>query len=262
MRLILFLSIGITISSCLNSSQKSEYLSRDIDQLKERIDFVNTTFQKENQKESSSSRDYFLLDELKSMNNSFYEIEKRLKNNSSIKKQIVNINKSISRTVHSMNNNSIDDLIQLKFSQHLEELDNLKANSSENITKDELTHSIKTVQEGILNTLFTLSRTDKYTFNKVEPFPYTRNENKFNVKRGDSLDVAIFTLAYDSSYYPKITYWVDDSTFNMNNAIRHDGWQPLKLGGNPGKHTVLGKYETQPNNRKEDLLFQFSYTVD
>ena len=142
-----------------------------------------------------------------------------------------------------------------------EELKGLEADELKSISKNEKNHSIKTVQEGMLNTFFTLSRMDKYTFNKVEPLPFERKGNGFEIKHGDSLEVAILLVACDTTTIQKIEYWIDDSTRNKSNVIKHD-YGFIKVGGEKGVHTVVGTIGTTPNNREDKALWEFKYTVE
>jgi hypothetical protein len=263
MRLIIIVIIGITFSSCLNQNQNDDYLSRDIQQLNKRIDFVSSTFKNQTDSEYSSTRHTSIFQEIIQINSNFKEIEVNFVAGEPFHNQITSIKESLQRTSHWMyyTENSIDDLVQHKFVNDLEELKRLKTNESESRSEIEKIHSIKTVQEGILNTFFTLSRTDKYTFNKVEPLTIDRKGNGFEIKQGDSLEVSIFLVAYDTTAIQKIEYWIDDSTRNNSNVIKHD-YGFIKVGGEKGVHTVVGTIGTNPNNREDKALWEFKYTVE
>lgn len=266
MRLITLLIIGVLIASCTNENQKNSinYLENEIDRLNDRVNFIQSSLSEIKDIEPSSIRNDILFDEAKLFNKIFTEIQLKLKKGESINYQLEEINESIEMICHRMhmNNNDIDNFIQRKFVFHMTELTMLNLTSSKFNNDLELTHSLKRIQEGFLSTFFTLSRTDKYTFEKAEVLPYDRNRSGFKARHGDSIEVSLFSIAYDSTYLPKVVYWVDDSIRNKSNAIEFNDWRPLKFGGKKGEHTVYGKYYLYPNNREDHLDFQFTYEIE
>jgi hypothetical protein len=266
MKLIGLIIIGVLFASCTNERQKQEsnYLTNEISHLNDRVNFIQSSLLEINELDPPSIRNHILLDKATLFDTLFTKIQQRLINGESINEHLEDIDESIIEICHMMggSNNDIDDFIQRKFVLHLTELKMLNMTVS-NFNNDlELIHSVKRIQEGFLSTFFTLSRTDKYTFEKAEIVPYDRNYSDFKTKRGDSIEVTLFPIAYDSTYLRKIIYWVDDSTKNTSNAIEFNDWGPLTLGGETGEHTVVGKYYLYPNNREDYLDFKFEYTVE
>lgn len=249
--------------SCESDSQNSIYISDDIKRLDKRIEFIEKKLLQAKELEPHSRRNMYVHGEAIWLNKVFDEIEIALLNAELITKHLKDIDRFLYMISFSMdvNSNTIDDLIKEDFDFHIEELSKLNITSSL-FSDEEVVHSLKRIHVGILNTLFTLSRTDKYTFEKVEILPYDRNNSGFKAKEGDSVDVAIFSLAYDTTYLPQITYWIDDSTKNDSTGIGFQDWNSIKFGGDKGVHNVYGKYYLYPNNRKEYKEWQFTFEIE
>lgn len=265
MRLIGLLIVGILIASCSNEHSKHEstYLKDDIARLLDRIVFIQSSLLKIKETEPDSRRNKYLLKEAKWLGEVFDELERKLKKGESVDKQLKNIRESIRMTsqMMDMNINEIDDVIQNKLLMHFNELEILNLTISTFDSNEEITHSLRGIQEGFLNTFLTTSRTDKYTFEKAEPFAFPINPNGSRVSESDSLKVFIGHFAYDSTTMPNIVYWIDDTLLNESNALESD-WHHIWVGGNKGKHTVRGRIQNFPNNREDYSYWEFDYIVE
>lgn len=268
MRYIIFVIIGMFIVACTseNKKEQDDYLSNEIERLNKRIEFVRSSIENIKETEPHSRRNLVMEDRVKWVCDVFNRIEQNLQNNDLIVREILNLEEAFEYLSSKMdaNFNTIDDVITNKFDIHLKELDalHLSVMSSELENKIKIKHSLKSVQEGILNTILMMSRTDKYTFEKAEILAYDRNNSGFKAKEGDSVEVTLFTVAYDTTYLPNLIYWIDDTTRSESTAIHAKDWYSMKFGGNKGEHTVVGKYNLYPNNREEFKDWSFTYTIE
>lgn len=260
MKYLYLLTIILFFSDCTSYKSENDYLYRDIIKLEKRISFIRYSLEQAEKEHPSSQRYPFIIHQFDLIEDVFQRIEIKLKEGDYIKKEIEIISEIIKQTSYSIDfaKNEIDDMIQYKFRNDYDELEKLDEGNMKKLSDLEITHTLKTIQEAIFNTYFTLSRTNKYTFNKVEIFPYSKG-NGLKINQGDTLSVGLLSAAYDSSEVTQIQYW---SKEDSDKKITQSGYQFLRLTGDRGKHEIEGKYILNSNNRKDTLSFEFSYTVE
>ena len=102
----------------------------------------------------------------------------------------------------------------------------------------ELIHlKINRLQNKFFNNIRQIMTRHMDRFNKHVPIAYSK-ESIINV--GDTLELFVGFLGFDSTDFHKVKYWIDDSTMNPNTEVHCDMQQPLRLGGSKGKHIVYG----------------------
>lgn len=114
-------------------------------------------------------------------------------------------------------------------------------------------YKITSVKERVVNIVYTLSRTDRYLFNKVEltEFPDSKALGRYpyEITENDSLGVSLYLIAYDTTNLPKTFYWIDDSLKKPENKIVHESWGKFYVKGNKGKHKIYGEYTVLENGK-------------
>jgi hypothetical protein len=176
-------------------------------------------------------------------------------------------NKAVSGEVYSVIANADYDLIKNPRTYEFE-IDStfmvVKADLEE-ILKDrsqdckELTnYRINLLEEHLLINLYSQLNKNRYTFNKVEPFPYSPTSE---MKYGDSIELSLFYTAYDSTKIPEIRYWIDDASKNKENGIVHKGYHKIKLGGDKGAHIIYGDIEINEDGQSTTKQWEFGYMV-
>ena len=97
-----------------------------------------------------------------------------------------------------------------------------------------------------------------FNFNKVEPIAFSPTRE---FKEGDSLDLRIFTLAYDSTRIPEFRIFFDD-TSRITKPQYYKGVNNIYLKGEKGKHIITGDLAVYPLfDNKVWMPFRFEYEV-
>lgn len=97
-----------------------------------------------------------------------------------------------------------------------------------------------------------------FNFNKVEPIAFSPTRE---FKEGDSLDLRIFTLAYDSTRISEFRIFFDD-TSRITKPQYYKGVNNIYLKGKKGKHIITGDLAVYPLfDNKVWMPFRFEYEV-
>ena len=126
-------------------------------------------------------------------------------------------------------------------------------------------YKITSVKERVVNLVYTLSRTDKYLFNKVEliEFPDSKALGKYpyEITEDDSLGFSLRLIAYDTTQLLKTYYWIDDSLKKPENKFVHESWDKFYVKGNKGRHKIYGEYEVFENGKRYLKNWETEYLV-
>ena len=117
-----------------------------------------------------------------------------------------------------------------------------------------------------------------FNFNKIEPLAFASSSY---INQGDSVELAVAIVAYDSTEAMKLRYWEDDTSYispnnpyrpyskvrhadrdltNMRTSTGYAGIH-LKFSGGPGDHIIVGEIEVEEGGNKIWKPWKFNYSV-
>ena len=157
------------------------------------------------------------------------------------------------------NSESLDSQYKLEFENSIK---NLQGLTNVNITncKEILIQRIRVIQEEVLSTLLSITKTNKYLFNKIEIVPIPLSEN-LSINNGDSCLVIAGVFAYDSTFCNPTRYWIDDSLKKEQNVVNVPSCSRMYFGGTKGIHKVYGEILMTENNTDKWENWFFEYEV-
>jgi len=157
------------------------------------------------------------------------------------------------------NSENLDLQYKFEFENSVLNLQSLIGTNNDNCIEVSI-QRIKIVQEHILSTLLSITKNNKFLFNKIEIVPLPMTENLL-IDSGDSCSITVGVFAYDSTRFNQTRYWIDDSLKNPENMISKTTWGRMHFGGKKGKHKVYGELLMIENNVHKWENWYFDYEV-
>jgi len=114
------------------------------------------------------------------------------------------------------------------------------------------------IEADFLSTLYLIGYSDEHVFSKLEPYITL---DKSRIKAGDSILVNNYIIAYDSTRVYEMTYWVNDSTFNPENAIVTNDFHNY-ITGQKGINKVYGIIKLYQYNKVIQRRWYATFEVE
>ena len=122
-----------------------------------------------------------------------------------------------------------------------------------------LTLQIQQAQSTALQIIGSRTNVEAFAFNKMEALAFSSTSY---INQGDSLDLKIMIVAFDSTEAMNLEYYVDD-TSHTGDPLTFSGnpGDALKLSGGVGSHYVEGTIEVKEKGAVKKKPWKFNYSV-
>jgi len=171
------------------------------------------------------------------------------KNCDSLKQSLIKVDSNLSN--HLINQMHLDlnklvSIFKIKFWPHRNltpnfDIKHYEITALNNIMKSDCKEMIylkvNSLQNKFLNNITQVLNRRRDFFNKFRTIAYA---DKTLLNKGDSLNLHVGFIGYDSTDFSHIQYWIDDSTKNPNSVENYYMKKPLSISGDKGKHTIYG----------------------
>jgi hypothetical protein len=264
MRIIAVIVLSIIFTNC-STKNNEEVICNEIkittEVIENRIKLLNDGISNGNKKPPNSRR----LQEIKKLSITINENFESIISNNFNESVIDSISNSLEVKFNYIysdldrNAESLDAQYEIEFENSIKNLQAIIGADKTNCDEIPI-QRVRVIQEQILSTLLSITKTNKYLFNKIEIVPIPLTEN-LTMNSGDSCLVIAGVFAYDSTLCNPTRYWIDDSLKNKENMINVPSCTRMYFGGKKGIHKVYGEILMVENNSNKWENWFFEYEV-
>ena len=122
-----------------------------------------------------------------------------------------------------------------------------------------LTLQILQAQSTALQIIKSRIKVQAFAFTNIEPLAFSSTSY---INQGDSLDLKIMTVAFDSTEAMNLEYYIDDTSHTGDPLVfSGEPGDALTLSGGVGTHVVEGTIEVKEKGAVKKKPWKFNYTV-